>query len=201
MRLSALFVAALAAIAEAKVAFTNSQFVVEAGQPFELKWTGADGPVTITLKNGPNTALKDVMVIDQNDSGTSFTWTPPSTLPSDLYAFEIVDSTGVPNYSIQWNFQGTASASVSTGSSTVTSGSSTSTSVSTTTSTTSTTTNTSSTSSSKSSSSTHSSSTTTRATSTSSTPTATPANTNDGLRAKSPLALVLVTVVALLYFN
>lgn len=65
MRLSAFFVAALAAIAEAKVAFTNSAYVVEAGQPFELKWSGATGPVTITLKTGPNTALKDVMVIDR----------------------------------------------------------------------------------------------------------------------------------------
>lgn len=200
MRLSAFFVAALAAIAEAKVAFTNSAYVVEAGQPFELKWSGATGPVTITLKTGPNTALKDVMVIDQSDSGTSFTWTPPATLPSGIYAFQIVDSTNDPNYSPQFNFQGTASASVSTGSSTVTSGSTTSTSVSTTTSTSSTTT-TSSNSSSSSSTSSRSSSTSTRASSTSSTPTATPANTNDGLRAKSPLALVLVTVVALLYFN
>lgn len=65
MKLSAIFVAALAAIAEARVAFTNSAFVVEAGKPFELKWAGAEGPVTITLKNGPNTALKDVMVIDR----------------------------------------------------------------------------------------------------------------------------------------
>lgn len=200
MRLSTIFVAALAAIAEAKVAFTNSAFVIEAGKPFQLTWTGAVGPVTITLKDGPNTALKDVMVIDQNDTGTSFTWTPPSTLPSDIYAFQIVDSTGVPNYSVQWNFQGTASASVSVSSSTVTSGSSTSTSVSTTTSTSSTTTTSSNTSSSSSSSS-RNSSTTTHASTTSSSPTTTPANTNDGLRAKSPLALVLVTVVALLYFN
>jgi hypothetical protein len=65
MKLSTLFVAALAAIAEAKVAFTNSAFVIEAGKPFQLTWTGAVGPVTITLKDGPNTALKDVMVIDR----------------------------------------------------------------------------------------------------------------------------------------
>ncbi|KAJ9161391.1 hypothetical protein NKR19_g2356 [Coniochaeta hoffmannii] len=204
MKLSTFLVAALAAVVNAKASFTNSQFVIEAGKPFELKWSGASGPVTINLKNGLNSNLQTVMTIDQNDTGSSFTWTPPSTLPSGTYAFEIIDSTGEPNYSIQWNFQGTASASVSTSSSTLTSGSTTSTSASVTTSTTttgSTSSHSSSTTSNSSSSSTRTSSTSTRASTTSSSPTSTPANTNDGLRAKSPLALVLCAVAALVYFN
>jgi len=203
MRLSAILVAALAAVAQAGVAFLNSEYVVEAGKPFELKWGGNTGPVTITLKDGPVKALVDVMVIDSNDSGTSFTWTPPATLPSGLYAFEIKDSTGVPNYSPQFTFQGTASATRSSQSVSSTSSGSTSTATSTSTITTGSTTTTSgSSSSTNSGSSTTKSSTSTSASTTKPTATTTPpANTNGGLSQKSPLALVLVTVVALLYFN
>jgi hypothetical protein len=64
MKLSALFVAALAATAEALVQFTMSDVNVQAGKAFNLTWSGNVGPVTITLKNGPPTALVDVMVID-----------------------------------------------------------------------------------------------------------------------------------------
>jgi len=64
MRFSALVVAGLAASVNAMVAFTNSAFDVEAGKPFTLTWSGNSGPVTITLKNGPATVLKDVMVLD-----------------------------------------------------------------------------------------------------------------------------------------
>lgn len=56
--------AVLAAIAEAKVQFTNSNYDITEGDPFTLKWSGAEGPVTITVKSGPETNLKDVMVID-----------------------------------------------------------------------------------------------------------------------------------------
>ena len=64
MKPSTLFVAALAAIAEAKVAFLNSAYVVEAGQPFTLTWGGASGPVNIILENGPKDNLKDFQVLD-----------------------------------------------------------------------------------------------------------------------------------------
>lgn len=57
-------VAVLAAIAEAKASFTNTAYNVEAGEPFTLTWAGNTGPVTITLKNGPEDDLKTVTVID-----------------------------------------------------------------------------------------------------------------------------------------
>jgi hypothetical protein len=56
--------AVLAAVAEARLAFTNSDFTITAGEPFTLTWDGASAPVTITLMNGPNGDLKDVMVLD-----------------------------------------------------------------------------------------------------------------------------------------
>lgn len=56
--------AALAAMAEARAAFTNTDFTVTAGEPFTLTWEGATAAVTITLKNGPKDDLKDVMVLD-----------------------------------------------------------------------------------------------------------------------------------------
>lgn len=64
MKLSAVLVAALAASTNAIVAFTNSAFVVVPGKPFTLTWSGASGPVTIKLKNGPALVLKDVLTVD-----------------------------------------------------------------------------------------------------------------------------------------
>ncbi|TPX16726.1 uncharacterized protein E0L32_003667 [Thyridium curvatum] len=201
--------AVLAAIAEAKVQFTNSNYDITEGDPFTLKWSGAEGPVTITVKSGPETNLKDVMVIDSADSGTSFTWTPKG-LPSGTYAFEIKDSTGVPNYSPQFTYQGTGTLSSTAGSS---SASKTSTSASSSSSVSSTITSSSSSSSasstssssssSRSSSSSSSSSKTSSSTSSTSTPTNTsrPSNTNDSQNLKSPLALLLLTVGALVFFH
>ncbi|KUI66869.1 hypothetical protein VM1G_02044 [Cytospora mali] len=201
------------------VEFTNSDYAVTAGKTFTLTWADASGPVTITLKDGPSTNLKDVEVLASGVTGTSFTWTPDSSLPSDTYAFEIEDSTGVPNYSSQFSFQGSASASSSVASSTpvsstlssstvtstksassTSSGSSSSssataatTSDSSTASASSTTTKSSSSSSSKSSSATSSTS--------SSTSTSTPVNTNDSKKLGSPLALIMGAVISLVVFN
>lgn len=190
--------AVLAAVAEARLAFTNSDFTITAGEPFTLTWDGASAPVTITLKNGPNGDLKDVMVLDSDDSGTSFTWTPPSSLPSDIYAFEIADGVDKPNYSLQFTFVGDGTASTSSPSETASPSTSASPSASTAAS---------STVESNSTTASHSSATGTPTKSSSQTasetdePTSVPSNTNDGQMRKSPLALVLVTVAALLYFN
>ncbi|KAL1883124.1 hypothetical protein VTK73DRAFT_9491 [Phialemonium thermophilum] len=212
-------VAFLAAVAQAKVAFTNSAFDVEAGKPITLTWAGNSGPVTITLKNGPADNLKTVTVIDTNDSGNSFTWIPSASLPSDVYALEISDGSDV-NYSKQFTFQGSGTASVTapsatTGSATVSSASasasasasssagSSSAVSSTATVISSASSNSTTTSSSHSTSHTSATKTTksTAAATTSEAPATTVPNTNDSPRYKSPLALVLVTVAALLYFN
>ena len=48
----------------AKVAFTNTDFSVEAGKPFTITWEGASGPVTLELISGPDSAnLSRVLTI------------------------------------------------------------------------------------------------------------------------------------------
>ena len=64
MKFTAAVMAVLAAVASAEVTLTNSDYDIEAGKPFTIEWTGADGPVTITLKNGDPTDLQTVEVID-----------------------------------------------------------------------------------------------------------------------------------------
>lgn len=56
-------VIAFAAAALAKPILTNSDYTVEEGKPFTITWSNAEGPVTLTLKNGPSKNLKDVTVI------------------------------------------------------------------------------------------------------------------------------------------
>jgi hypothetical protein len=58
-----LLIAALAALAEARVIFTNTAFNPKAGEPFTIEWADNNGPVTILLKNGPSTALETVAPI------------------------------------------------------------------------------------------------------------------------------------------
>ncbi|KAM7224283.1 hypothetical protein V8F06_000064 [Rhypophila decipiens] len=188
---SAIF--ALAAVVLAQPKLTNTEFNVVEGEPFEITWMNAEGPVTLTLKNGPAKNLKDVATIKAGITGDSFTWIP-SDLPSDTYAIEITDASGVPNYSVQFAYEGTgvapsASSSApasSTVTSTVTSEASSTAPSST-----------------ASESSTESSMTTsTTSTSTRSAPTSTPTNQNsEGQRFSSPLALLLVTVAAVMFFN
>lgn len=64
MKFTAVAVALLAALVEAKPEFTDNAYVVVAGQPFVLTWSGAVGPVTILLKTGPTDDLQTVTTID-----------------------------------------------------------------------------------------------------------------------------------------
>jgi len=50
-------------LAHAAVSFTNDEYAIQAGKPFKLTWTGNKGPVTITLMNGPDENLQQVLVI------------------------------------------------------------------------------------------------------------------------------------------
>ncbi|QSZ34560.1 hypothetical protein DSL72_006154 [Monilinia vaccinii-corymbosi] len=131
MQFSAIFLAAAAATLAGAVQLTNPSFQVTAGSAFNITWSDARGPVTLTLKNGPSTDLHTVSVIASGLSGESFIWTPPATLDSSLYAIQIDDSTNVPNYSPQFQVSGataahsTATASSSSGTTSFTSESST----------------------------------------------------------------------------
>ncbi|KAH6650111.1 Ser-Thr-rich glycosyl-phosphatidyl-inositol-anchored membrane family-domain-containing protein [Chaetomium tenue] len=195
-------VLAFAAAVLAVPQFTNSNFDVEEGEPFTLTWNNAEGPVTITLVHGPEKNLKPVTVLTTTGSDGSFTWTP-SDLPSDTYAFEIIDDTGVKNWSKRFEYTGTGSVT-STETPTSTAESSTSTEASSTTTSSSSSETESTTTSEEASSTTFTTSTTeeaetsTRATTT---PTGSPPDLNNGQRFASPLGFVLVTVAALVFFN
>ncbi|WQF77809.1 hypothetical protein CDEST_02823 [Colletotrichum destructivum] len=209
---TSVLVAGFAALAQA-VQLTNSNYDVQAGEPFTFTWSDAQGPVTLTLKNGPSNNLNTVQVITSGQSGTSFTWTPPSTLASDQYAIEITDGTGTPNYSEQFTLTTdvTASASVSSALSTVSPTATSTDSVSTITSSISLTSASSSAESSAVSSAANSTSASTVATSTrastrtsatgeaTTTPTTVP--TSDSVRIGSPIALIGLTVAAMLCFQ
>ncbi|ATZ46875.1 hypothetical protein BCIN_02g02210 [Botrytis cinerea B05.10] len=119
MQFSTLFLAAAAATLASAVKLTNADFAVTAGSPFNITWADAEGPVTLLLKNGPSTSLTTVSTIGSGLTGTSYSWTPSSSLDSSLYAIEIQDSTNTPNYSQQFQVSGaTAVASTVTASST-----------------------------------------------------------------------------------
>jgi hypothetical protein len=63
---SAILAAAILAVATA-VQFTNTAAElsnITAGVPVTLTWTGAAGPVTLLLKDGPSTNLQTVLSID-----------------------------------------------------------------------------------------------------------------------------------------
>lgn len=221
MKFTAGFLAVVAAAAPAlAIELTNTAYAVEAGKPFTLTWADSEGPVTVTLKNGASTDLKDVEVIASGVTTSSFTWTPPSSLPSDTYAFEVSDSSSKsPNYSPQFTFAGSAaSASVSSGSSstasttsasvsttlsslTITSSSASATASANSSSTITSTSSGNSTTTSSSSSSTRTSTRTSATSESSSTSSSTPVNTNDSQKLGSPLALILGTIVSLMIFN
>ncbi|KAH6845337.1 Ser-Thr-rich glycosyl-phosphatidyl-inositol-anchored membrane family-domain-containing protein [Chaetomium sp. MPI-CAGE-AT-0009] len=205
MKLSVGAVLAFAAAVLAKPKFLNSNFEITEGEPFTLKWDNAQGPVKITVVQGPSNNLKAVTVITTTGSDGEFTWTPEG-LPSGTYAFEIVDDTNEKNWSAQFPYQGTGSVtSAETPTSTAepstsTKASSTSSSSSETETEASTTTE-----SAASSTTTFATSTTTEDAETStretSSPTGSPPDLNNGQRFASPLGFVLVTVAALVFFN
>ncbi|KAI0512471.1 Ser-Thr-rich glycosyl-phosphatidyl-inositol-anchored membrane family-domain-containing protein [Xylaria bambusicola] len=117
--ISSVVLAALLGFANAKVELTNSNFDdIEAGSTFEITWDDAEGPVTLTLKNGSEDNLQTVETITSGASGSSYVWSVDSDLVSGDYAIEITDGVDV-NYSQMFPVAGTDAPS-STASSTVT---------------------------------------------------------------------------------
>ncbi|KAI1488272.1 Ser-Thr-rich glycosyl-phosphatidyl-inositol-anchored membrane family-domain-containing protein [Biscogniauxia mediterranea] len=106
--IASVFLAALAGLANAKVILTNTNYDdIEVGKAFQITWADAEGPVTITLKNGAENDLKDVSTIASGQTSGSFSWTPSTDL-SGNYAFEISDGVDI-NYSQMFTLDGTAS--------------------------------------------------------------------------------------------
>lgn len=107
MKSTTVILSALAAVANA-AKFTNSEINPVPGESFTLTWDSASGPVTILLKDGPPDDLQTVDTLIAGASGGSFTFTlDPADYPAGTYAFEIIDDSG-SNYSLQFNFAGTA---------------------------------------------------------------------------------------------
>ncbi|KAK1832910.1 hypothetical protein QBC39DRAFT_65223 [Podospora conica] len=195
MKLSfAAIVGALVASVCAKPAFTNLDFTLTENTPFTLEWVNATGPVTITLVRGADSqSLQPIETLTSTATGTSFTWTP-SGLPSGNYAFRINDATSVsdPNFSKLIVYVGTGSTSSSSAKTTATVTSASSTETESVTSATETETETTMT----------TSAARTTATTTPRPTTVAPNNNNNaGQRFSSPLALVILTVGALVFFN
>ncbi|KAI8965280.1 Ser-Thr-rich glycosyl-phosphatidyl-inositol-anchored membrane family-domain-containing protein [Daldinia sp. FL1419] len=108
------------------VVITNSNYNgIEVGKAFEVTWSDATGPVSLTLKDGPSDNLKTVSDLTSGETGTSYTWIPSSSLTSGTYALEISDGTDV-NYSQQFEISGGSASSTSAGTSASTTASQTS---------------------------------------------------------------------------
>ncbi|KAI1307830.1 Ser-Thr-rich glycosyl-phosphatidyl-inositol-anchored membrane family-domain-containing protein [Xylaria venustula] len=119
--ISSLVLAALLGLASAKVELTNSNFDdIKAGSTFKITWDDAEGPVTLTLKDGPEGDLKDVQTIAAGVGGTSFQWPVDAALPEGKYAIEISDGSDV-NYSEMFTIDSTVTASATSSSASVTS--------------------------------------------------------------------------------
>ncbi|KAI9809071.1 MAG: hypothetical protein M1825_002360 [Sarcosagium campestre] len=113
--------AALAASALAQettvLQFTSFFNSVNVGITQTLKYTGGDGsPITIILKKGPSSDLKDVATITTSGSGKTFDWTPKSVPEDNDYALSIQQS-GKENFSNQFTILGGSSSSSSSSSS------------------------------------------------------------------------------------
>ncbi|KAH7397958.1 Ser-Thr-rich glycosyl-phosphatidyl-inositol-anchored membrane family-domain-containing protein [Cadophora sp. MPI-SDFR-AT-0126] len=199
----ALVAAAACAVANA-VIITNgpASFVgIQAGRALNITWANAEGPVTLTLKNGEANALNTVSTIASGLTGTSYAWSIPATLPEDTYALQIDDSSKVPNFSVRFEITGgpAPSSSSASGSSTSTGSSS---SASATSASNSTTTASSASSTGTGSTTRGSASRTATSTSASGSSTASaPPNTNAGSSFASPLAFVLLAFAALMTLN
>ncbi|KAK2875162.1 hypothetical protein FQN49_001726 [Arthroderma sp. PD_2] len=116
-------------VAQGQIAFTSFPTSLQAGKPFEIKWTGGTPgqPVTITLRKGPSDDLKDVAVLTSSATGGSYTFTPSTSLVSGKdYALQISQG-GQINYSNQFPITGgtgtpSSTSATTTGSSTASSG-------------------------------------------------------------------------------
>ncbi|TID16499.1 extracellular matrix protein [Venturia nashicola] len=111
---------AAAAIAQStNLAFTSfPPTTVAAGSPITLNWIGGDStaPVTITLKKGLSTDLKDVGVITSTATGGSYTWTPDTTIGDGADYALAISQGSVINYTGQFSVTGGSTAAATTAS-------------------------------------------------------------------------------------
>jgi hypothetical protein len=87
----------------AAVFFTNKEYYTHEGIPFTITWTGNRGPVTVTLMNGLDADLQEVLVIVSDYNAQEYTWTPPPTLPDGSYLLRVEDA-GSTDYSPRFRY-------------------------------------------------------------------------------------------------
>ncbi|KAL8351121.1 hypothetical protein RB601_000759 [Gaeumannomyces tritici] len=92
-------------------AFTNTRYHIVPGVPFELSWTGNEGPVTVDLVSAVEDRTVVVQNVAVNDSRTSVIWTLPNSVPAGQYLFRIKDAGGGLEYSRALDFKKTANLS------------------------------------------------------------------------------------------
>ncbi|KIM97729.1 hypothetical protein OIDMADRAFT_182107 [Oidiodendron maius Zn] len=218
MQFGRLFLAAAASAAVQALELTDPTFAgITVGEVFDVTWKDATGDVTIVLldDSNPLNAIP-VATIASGLTGTSFEWTPSATLINAAdYAIKIVDQV-TSNYGAQFQLVGGATATPSSTAATSTTVPATTTSDTTTSSTTTTESSTSSVPSTTSAPTTSASSTpftnstTTRTQSSSSSKAASSTTAPVGSQTSapssansiaSPLALILLTVAALISLN
>ncbi|KAI0012586.1 hypothetical protein F4779DRAFT_614311 [Xylariaceae sp. FL0662B] len=77
---------------QASVHFTTTDWEVQPTEPLVLEWADAAGAIVIELVKESSEESNEATEIVSNYTNASFTWTPPSDLPTDKYVFRISDS-------------------------------------------------------------------------------------------------------------
>ncbi|KAM5442974.1 hypothetical protein MferCBS31731_001847 [Microsporum ferrugineum] len=113
-------------VAQGKISFTSFPSSLQAGKPCEITWTGGNpqAPVTITLRKGESTNLKDVAVLTSSATGGRYTFTPSTSLVNGPdYALQISQG-GEINYTGLFTISGGSGTPSSTSATTTSSSSS-----------------------------------------------------------------------------
>ncbi|KAL1889706.1 hypothetical protein Sste5346_008691 [Sporothrix stenoceras] len=99
MKLSSILLTAAAVSVDA-LTFTNANFYnISIGNPFNITWADASGPVSLTLlKGGTEPFFTNMTTFANNLSGTSYVWTPSADLTSDTYLIHFADTGGGSAY-------------------------------------------------------------------------------------------------------
>ncbi|KAH8754017.1 hypothetical protein F5882DRAFT_53132 [Hyaloscypha sp. PMI_1271] len=102
--------------------FTNTEFDITAGAPFNVTWTGAQGTTSLSLQQGDANSIKTADVILSSITDDFVVWTPYATTEPGSYILRLDDSSNDFAYSLVFNMQaeGSGSPSTSTSSSTST---------------------------------------------------------------------------------
>ncbi|CAK7204203.1 hypothetical protein SEUCBS139899_006957 [Sporothrix eucalyptigena] len=100
MKLDSIFLAAAAAVTANALSFTNANFYnITIGNPFNITWSNASGPVTLTLlKGGTEPFFTNITTIASGVSAASYVWTPAADLTSDTYLIHFQDLSGASAY-------------------------------------------------------------------------------------------------------